>query len=442
MAFPKNVAEGDDKDLKYWIERKEKELAAGQVDEKYIDYAKGWVASAKAELIRRAGGGKANGAAKSNGSSKAAAQPPRDEAPSASLVTTRPTELLGGFAIANATAIAEKLREYGEKYNLLSPVSQCSMLPDLCSVEFNFLKVDTTKSGNKFLAKEVHSLQGGDLGLTAVTLRRIASFAKIDWLPSGIHEIPGVGRIMGSRRIDDGSIQRFGRFEAVGKVRRFDLSWRIIVGTKELDLRGIDAGDAVDGETYSRMKARASDTANFESQMRDMRLFLNEHLETKARNRAIVDYIGKRSFTPAELDKPFVVASLALSGETDNPEHKKLYVERVLDSMFGAKVALYGQHQASEPAAPASAPAFRPTYSIPALQAGGDDDGDFEPHGGTDGQKTEGAAQPDKGAAPAGTSAASPGGAAPSGSTADPKGQQPLSGLPPDEDRGADPNQY
>ena len=184
------------------------------------------------------------------------------------------------------------------------------------------------------------------------------------------------------------------------------------------------------------MKARAKDGANIESQIRDTRLFLLRHAETKAKLRAIADMGVRRSYTAEELSKPFRVARLMWTGRTNDPELKRVFAEKTADAMIGAASAMYGMQSAPAPRAPirqVEAPALS-GHAPPALGApsrGWDDDAELVDYE----QPQQRAAAPAR-SAPVNVPAARP----------TPRPAQPMDEIEQpyaDEvDRGADPDNY
>src|SRR6185295_13684583 len=163
-----------------------------------------------------------------------------------------------------------------------------------------------------------------------------------------------------------------------------------IVGEKEMDLR---EGSAQVQALWDRYKAKK---AAFErkgwktpneptGQIREMRLHILGHAETKAQLRAIRSLGIKTSYTVEELRKPFVVARLMWTGQTDDPQLRGIFAEKIADSMLSGRRALFGQGGES----------FAPNRSGPApLKLAGappvgsvaldeDDDGYGDDRGGT-----------------------------------------------------------
>jgi hypothetical protein len=127
---------------------------------------------------------------------------------------------------------------------------------------------------------------------------------------------------------------------------------RTVTGEVEIDMR--EGSPQIEA-----MKARAKDGANIESQIRDTRLFLLRHAETKAKLRAIADMGVKRSYTAQELSKPFAIARVMFTGKTQDPELRRMFASKIADSMLGGHRALYGGVPATQ--APAlSAPVAAP----------------------------------------------------------------------------------
>jgi hypothetical protein len=116
-----------------------------------------------------------------------------------------------------------------------------------------------------------------------------------------------------------------------------------------MDLR--DGSPQIDA-LIAKARAKNRDPA---PQIREMRLHILAHAESKAKLRAIRSLGLRSSYAPAELQKPFVVAHLVFTGKTDDPELRRAFALKRADAMLGATAMLYGP----PPAAPVAAPSMR-----------------------------------------------------------------------------------
>jgi hypothetical protein len=215
----------------------------------------------------------------------------------------------------HATSMLQLARE---RANLITPATACGHLPEGCAVAFSVVHVDArpAKEGG-----EVYPTGGGKFGIVGSALNRIAAAAGVSWDP----EL--------TCTLDDRSDPLFCQFRAVGEVRHFDGTEQIVTGTVELDLR----------EGSAQLAAiRGRSQGDPEVQIRDMRLFIVRHAESKAKNRAIRSLGMKNGYTQAELFRPFVVAKLMFTGQSDNPEIAYRFAEMNAVRMLAGKRALYG----------------------------------------------------------------------------------------------------
>lgn len=218
---------------------------------------------------------------------------------SAALVThsNKPRDVTGMLAHAAA------------HWHLVSPATAVSDVPEGCSVSLSKIMV---------MPAETYPIPGSNkLGLAKSALDRIAMAAGVHWDP----------RLSG--RVDDGRDPHVCTFVAVGTFSHFDGSAVTVQGTKHLDLRN-----------RSPMATRILETAKRNGkdgagQLRDMRAFLLEHAETRARLRAIRSMGVRTSYTPDELAKPFVVAKLSFTGASDDPEMRREFSRMRAQKMLG-----------------------------------------------------------------------------------------------------------
>jgi len=437
----------------------------------YADQDRKWLGFAKAELQKRGGSGQ-GGAAK-----PAAASAP----PSASgALALRQADWLSG-SYAEPQKLREALRRSSGEAHLVAPATECGSLPPGCDVAVSLVWInpDTSKEG----PKDVYPVGGGDdedlgqVGLAKASLDRIFSAAGISWDSEK------------SGRLDNGRDPNYCLFQVVGFIRNFDSSVREIFGTKEMDLR---EGSAQVEALFERYRAKLkkweghgkakgwSQPKSPEAQIREMRLHILGHAETKARLRAGRTIGIKTSYSKAELQKPFAVARLMFTGHSTNPDLARLFAEKTADAMLSGMHGLYGRDLRQVPqmgAALPPAPSARvvaslgesPLGRLPAPPIGNgaepldDDDFDYDASmlGGEEGaqqsqQSQEGKSQPEAskesqtsqtaaenkvGASAAAAAAAAEGKAGAKDPPADGK-QQKLTGLPATEDRGPGADRY
>lgn len=252
-------------------------------------------------------------------------------------------------SVDDPTGLTQRLEVAAKRYHLVAPQAAVGFIPEGCSVAISAVMIDVDN--------ETYKIPGGsNLGLSKVALDRIAAAAGLTW----------DARLSG--RIDDGSDPRYCGYRAVGHIRDFDGTTRTIIGEKEVDMReGSPQVDAIVERCIARLKrdrkgisdseARRHGRQAAENQIRELRLHILGHAETKARLRAIRTLGIRTSYSPAELRKPFVVAKLAWSGRTNDPELRRAFALEQQRAMFGANAALFGSAPAAAPA-PQSAPAL------------------------------------------------------------------------------------
>jgi hypothetical protein len=272
-------------------------------------------------------------------------------------------------------ATNEAFRRHTEKAILVSPATQVASIPEGTEVAFSHFFVDTNKDSG-----EVYDVGGNKYGLSRVVLDKIAAQAGVSWDPNM------------SRRLDDGSDPHYCVYHAVGKYRQFDGSEVQIQGTKEMDLREGSAQYEALVERYESKLAywEKSGRKGYppkdprSGQIREMRLHILAHAESKARLRAIRSMGIKSSYTLQELEKPFVVARLMWTGRTNDPELRRLAFQMRANQMMGAGAAMYGAPPAAMPAlAPAApmGPALPAAVQPPPVGGGLDeDDVGYEDH--------------------------------------------------------------
>lgn len=210
----------------------------------------------------------------------------------------------------------EILQAASEQFHLVSPASSVGSLPEGCEIATAFVQVDR--------ANETYDVGAGKRGLAKVALDRIAAAAGVSWDP------------VASCRLDDGSDPYYCLFRAVGTMRGFDGTPVTITGTKEMDLRP-QSPQVVALEERARAKHKSADL-----QIREMRLHVLAHAESKARLRAIRSVGIRTSYSDADLEKPFLVARLVFTGRTQDPTLEREFALMRAQAMLGSVTALYG----------------------------------------------------------------------------------------------------
>lgn len=361
--------ETDEENIKWALGAIEKKLAEDP-NGTFAGKNKAWIVAARAELkSRESGGGQL--------AHRPAAAPIQRVAPP-----------VLGAAMNDPAAVTAHLRQLAVDHHIVSPATNIDVLPPGCGVAVNYVLVDpSTEKGGP---KEVYAI-GDALGLSGTTLAKIGAAAGVDWDASQ------------SGRLDNGSDPHYCHFRAVGHVRNFDLSHRTITGEVELDARENSPQiEEIRTKAGKRKKKGPNDfNDGGASQILELRKFLLRHAESKAKNRAIASMGLKRSYSEAELQKPFAVCRLMFTGKTDNPEYERMFAEKTADAMIGGMVSLYGRPAPQPAPAPhalssapqrgdASAPRFEGHAPPPVLRvnpaavsAGSIDDhdygGDYEP---------------------------------------------------------------
>ena len=436
LLLPKKkipLDQAEEKDLKYWVGRIAADLEENP-NKQYADRDRALLAGMRAELAkRREGGGTAPAAARASSA-----------APSTALATTAPAASLAKPAAAttsisldqvagNPQAVTARLKELSESYHLVSPATAVDALPPGFGVAISVVHVDPNP--DKKGPGDVVPISG-KLMLSANSLARVAAAAGIDWDPAR------------SGRLDNGQDPRYCHFRAVGFVRNFDGSVRTLTGEVEVDAR---EGSPQIEEIRTKAQKRAVEHPDDPndggaSQILELRKFLLRHAERKAKNRAIVDMGVKRSYTSEEIKRPFAVARLMWTGQSDDPELKRTFAVMGAERMLGGTTALYGAQQTPALPTPAAHPARAlPQFTGHAPPPVGAVDDDPSDYGGydLDGEGEEvaaPAAQPNTAPAaaqPART--AQPVGDRVGERVGEPVGQ---SALPPDQDRGPNADDY
>lgn len=246
----------------------------------------------------------------------------------------------------NPKVVTEWLAKAQEEGHLVSPATACGSLPPGCEVALSAVQVD--------IANETYDVGGGKLGLAGPVLDRISTGVGITADP------------IASGRLDNGSDPRYCHFKWVGHYRSFDGQIMTLTGEKEMDLReGSPQVEAIiercirrleadrkraNLEPLSEREARRQGREKGENQIREMRLHIVAHAQTKARLRAVRSMGVRAAYTRDELAKPFLMARVMFTGRTEDPVLKRTFGEMTAASFLGGTRALYGGGAPAEPA--------------------------------------------------------------------------------------------
>lgn len=269
-----------------------------------------------------------------------------------------PIERRVAGSFRDTLAVNDKLAWAARSANLIAPAPAVGRLPEGCAVAFAVVRVDARDMA---AGGEVYRIGVGDnarFALGKSALDRIAAAAGLSWIPELC------------RRLDDGSDPYFCAYQAAARVRYFDGTEQVLLATKEVDLR--DGSPQIES-----MKAR-SKKGDIRTQLREMRLFILGHAESKAKNRVIRSLGLKTGYTADDIAKPFVVSRLMFTGETEDPELRREFAKMQAEKMLGSSAMLYGSPAAlppRPPPAPRPAPPPAPVHATVTLE---DDGGDLE----------------------------------------------------------------
>lgn len=336
------LSEATEDDLIYWEGRIRKDIDNGKVEKKFLKTELARHAGFLDELERR---GHVR-AEMSQPTPPAAERVPTIDAkveqqpiPSArAALATRPASALAG-SYRDERKLNQVFETASKSYHLISPATSCPKLPEGCSVALSAIQVDieneTYYTGGKG--------ENAQHGLSKSALQKISIAAGIAWDPAR------------SGRTDDGSDPYYCAWQAVGEMRLFDGTKVPLTGNKVMDMREGSPQIQALWERYEAAKRDPNRTAKDPTaQIREMRLHIVSHAETKAQLRAIRSTGIRSSYKKHELTKPFLVARLMWTGETDDPKLREYFAKLTADFMIGTSRALYGSP--TPPALPRNAP--------------------------------------------------------------------------------------
>lgn len=224
-------------------------------------------------------------------------------------------EVVGKGIYRDLPALNDAFDKLRERFNVCFPVMKPDIIPPMYAVALRPVSIDgRLKDDGKPVSSDVY-LDGRNkkYGLTKLALDKIAAAAGLSWHPAY------------TGRVDDNSDPLFRTYRACGVVTNLDGTPRLITAHKTLDLR--------DGAPHGM-------TAD---QLREARKHIDALCESKAMNRVIRKYAFiKGLYEKDELKRPFIIAALVFTGETDDPELKREVVKAMVQRATGANVNLFG----------------------------------------------------------------------------------------------------
>lgn len=306
-----SIEDAEDKDLNYWANRMQKDLD-GDPNGPYAQKNRDTLAAIAEELERR---GMGDGPPPSDRANVAPA--PRTEVVRQPPRTALATRESAGILKTPEQAFA-KMKELSEVCHMVNaPAAGCA-IPDGCGIAWTMTFID--------VARDTYPIPGGTKrGIGKEGLNKISMGMGVTWDPER------------SKRLDDGRHPHYCRYLAVGKLRDADGTWIDIFDEKELDLR--------DGSAYV-MSGGSKNGPMSEQQLAQQRSNILSLAITKARNRAIRGRGVACAYEPKDLEKPFVSFRLMFTGDSTDPEIRRMKAKAMLDgdrALFGSLREPVGQ---------------------------------------------------------------------------------------------------
>lgn len=216
--------------------------------------------------------------------------------------------------------------------NFIGAAPACPALPQ--GFELAFTKVEINPDPKM---KECYRQSDGGLSLTKTGLEKIQKAA-------GIKLDPKL-----TRKLDDGSDTLFAIYEFVGFYRDFDGTICPLKGTRKLDLH--DGSDEI-----KRIRGRQKSEAAGDREISELRRFIDEHCESKAKNRGIRSFGVKSSYTDEEMSRPFTCIRLIRTGRCDDPATQMVLTKMIHEEYQASESMLYGGGHLQLPPAPLGEP--------------------------------------------------------------------------------------
>lgn len=258
---------------------------------------------------------------------------PRQPAPLAKVDYTK----IVGRTVSDAQQLNKLLDESSKHFTLVAPATSVGSLPEGFGVALSLVHVDP-RVDQYGSGADVFRVDGGKLALLKHKLDQIAAAAGVSWDAER-------SKLVYSE-LD------YWHFKAVGTYVSYDGQRLTIQGEYEFDVR--DGSERVreilEKVDNAKPNERAEAQYKASKAIRQMRKFGLRRAETGARTAAISELGLKRAATEAELARPFLVAKLQFTGQSDDPEIRKAFAVGGMHAFLGSGVpTLYGQQAPALP---------------------------------------------------------------------------------------------
>jgi hypothetical protein len=217
--------------------------------------------------------------------------------------------------------VAAVVEQASSNYHVIGAMS-FGEIPVGHSVVMNVLRANPDSK-----AGDVYDVGMGKFGLTGNFLNALADAAGVSVVGSNLLAYEA------NYCVVETTVARMGLDGTVRRVSR----------RKVMDLR---EGSGQLRAMRDAAKAKSKDSA---TQVREQRLRIAEHADSKAALRAIRAILSVRTYTPEELKKPFAVFKLQFTGRTNDPQLKQVFAIGLMQASLGAMGALYGAPAAALP---------------------------------------------------------------------------------------------
>lgn len=225
--------------------------------------------------------------------------------------------------IALITQNYDRLAQFA---NVMFPPTALDAIPPMMKPSATIVKVDMTKNARGYYeSKDVYFITSDQLGLSKPVILRMLRAAGASAETRKLSPRTDLDNIRWGAwvwgRSPDGSMQ----------IEPGSKSWSWQKCQDDFVRKAV--AKPREGETPEGSRARGLDNA------RQYREFADEQTETKALLRAARAWLGlQTSYKPADLEKPFAFLKAVPDPDLSDPEIKRLYAEKMIDSMG----ALYG----------------------------------------------------------------------------------------------------
>jgi hypothetical protein len=221
---------------------------------------------------------------------------------------------------SNSTEANRALRDAVEVGWLVAPSDQLARVVDGTAIILSAMRVDPMLDSFQDDDDPKYRVPGKSM------LDRIANLLGLSWDPDHC-------------RRTDNQTQPFVRScQAACRVRNFDGSWRPLQAHAEIDLR--------DGSSLqTKIVTRITDRVKARIELERRRQHILAHTDTSARLRVIRQLGLLDRYLPTELSKPFFVARVQFTGETDNPESRQVFAQSIAGAFLPSVDAVFGEQK-------------------------------------------------------------------------------------------------